>query len=123
MKYFYSLILIFFYNCSLNQERLCNDFKTGSFKSVIIINDIQYTSIFSRNDSIQVEMFDNVIDSSYVRWINDCEVIFTTINPKKMAQKKPIHVKILQTFENSYNFEYSYVGETTKQKGSATVLE
>ena len=123
MKYFYMLILISFYNCNLNQERLCNDFKNGSFKSVITIEGVEYISIFKRNDSIQVETFNNVIDSSYVRWINDCEVVFTTINPKNILQKKPVLVKILRTFKDSYDFEYSYVGETIKQKGSATILE
>ena len=123
MKYFYMLILISFYNCNLNQERLCNDFKNGSFKSVITIEGVEYISIFKRNDSIQVETFNNVIDSSYVRWINDCEVVFTTINPKNILQKKPVLVKILRTFKDSYDFEYSYVGETTKQKGTATVLK
>ena len=123
MKYFYMLILISFYNCNLNQERLCNDFKNGSFKSIITIEGVEYISIFKRNDSIQVETFNNVIDSSYVRWINDCEVVFTTINPKNILQKKPVLVKILRTFKDSYDFEYYYVGETTKQKGNATILE
>jgi hypothetical protein len=123
MKYFYILILVSFYSCNLNQERLCNDFKNGSFKSVITIEGVEYTSIFKRNDSIQVETFNNVIDSSYVRWINNCEVVFTTINPKNILQKKPVLVKILRTFKDSYDFEYSYVGETTKQKGNAIILE
>ena len=123
MKYFYILILISFYRCNLNQERLCNDFKNGSFKSVITIKGVEYISIFKRNDSIQVETFNNVIDSSNVRWINDCEVVFTTINPKNILQKKPVLVKILRTYKDSYDFEYSYVGETTKQKGNATILE
>ena len=123
MKYFYVLILVSYYSCNLNQERLCNDFKNGSFKSVITIDGVEYTSIFKRNDSIQVETFNNVIDSSYVRWINNCEVVFTTINPKNILQKKPVLVKILRTFKDSYDFEYSYVGETTKQKGNAIILE
>lgn len=123
MKYLYLTILISLCSCKINQERICNDFKTGSFKSVIRIEGVEYTSIFKRNDSIQVETFNNVIDSSYVRWINDCEVVFTTINPKNILQKKPVLVKILRTFKDSYDFEYSYVGETTKQKGTATVLK
>ena len=123
MKYLYLTIFISLCSCNLNHERICNDFKTGSFKSVISIEGVEYTSIFKRNDSIQVETFNNVIDSSYVRWINDCEVVFTTINPKNILQKKPVLVKILRTFKDSYDFEYSYVGETTKQKGTATVLK
>ena len=94
MKYLYLTILISLFSCNINQERICNDFKTGSFKSVISIEGVEYTSIFKRNDSIQIETFNNVIDSSYIRWINDCEVVFTTINPKNILQKKPVLVKI-----------------------------
>ena len=123
MKYLYLTTFISLCSCNINQERICNDFKNGSFKSIISIEGVEYISVFKRNDSIQVEKFNNVIDSSYVRWINDCEVVFTTINPKNILQKKPVLVKILRTFKDSYDFEYSYVGETTKQKGTATVLK
>ena len=64
-------------------------------------------------------MYEGKIDSSQVRWINDCEVVFKTINPKNRAEKKDIHLKILSTTDSSYTFEYSYVGETIKQKGVA----
>jgi hypothetical protein len=123
MRYFYTSMLILLFNCNLNQKRLCEDFKTGKYKSVVKIDNIEYTSIFTRNDSIQVEIFNNVVDSTNVRWINNCEVVFTTINPKTIQQKKPILVKILRTYEKSYDFEYSYVGETKKQQGKAEILE
>ena len=123
MRYFYTSMLILLFNCNLNQERLCEDFKKGKYKSVIKIDGIEYTSIFTRNDSIQVEIFNNVVDSTNVRWVNNCEVVFTTINPKNIQQKKPILVKILRTYEGSYDFEYSYIGETQKQQGNAKILE
>ncbi len=123
MRYFYTSMLILLFNCNLNQKRLCEDFKTGKYKSVVKIDNIEYTSIFTRNDSIQVEIFNNVVDSTNVRWINNCEVVFTTINPKTIQQKKPILVKILRTYEKSYDFEYSYVGVTKKQQGKAEILE
>ena len=74
---------------------------------------------FIRNDTLQVETFEGKTDSSTVRWINDCEVIFKTINPKRMVDKKDIHLKILSTTDSTYTFEYSYVGEPNKQKGIA----
>lgn len=123
MKYFSLFLLILFSSCNSNQERVCENFKNGKYKSVIIIDEIEYVSIFTRNDSIQIEIFNNVIDSSYVRWVNDCEVVFTTINPINIQQKKPVLVKILRTYEDSYDFEYSYVGETIKQQGTAVILE
>jgi hypothetical protein len=58
-----------------------------------------------------------------VRWINDCEIIFKTINPKTLAEKKDIYLKILNTTDNTYNFEYGYVGEANKQKGTARRLD
>ena len=116
-------LLLLFSSCiKLNDERLCNDYRTGNFQSSITINDIEYISKFSRNDSIQVEVFNNKIDSSYVRWINDCEVIFKTINPKSINERKSIHLKILKTGNNYYEFEYSYVGESKKQSGKAVKI-
>jgi hypothetical protein len=35
-----------------------------------------------------------------------------------MADKKDIHMKILTTSEREYVFEFGYVGDTNKQKGT-----
>lgn len=100
-------------------ERNCKDYKTGEFESTITIDDKVYTSNFKRTIDLQIETFEGKTDSSSVRWINDCEVIFKTIHPKNMAEQKNIHLKILTTTDSSYTFEYSYVGEAIKQKGVA----
>ena len=106
------ILLIFLIITSCYQvERNCTNFKTGTFKSTITINDAQYISSFTRTTTLQIEVFEGKIDSSNVRWINDCEVVFKTINPKNMAERKDIHLKILTTTDSSYTFEYSYVGE------------
>ena len=117
-------LLIFLLLTSCYQvERNCADFKVGAFKSAVTINDTEYASSFTRTNTLQIETFENKIDSSNVRWINDCEVVFKTINPKSMAEKKDIHLKILATTDSSYTFEYSYVGETIKQKGIAFKMD
>ncbi len=102
-----------------NIERNCSDFKTGKYYSEVVINEILYKSSFSRTNTLQIEVYEGKTDSSNVRWINDCEVIFKTINPKNRFEKKDIHLKILNTTDSSYTFEYSYVGEAIKQKGVA----
>ena len=120
----YSLILLFLLTSGCYQiERNCNDYRTGTFESLIIINETEYTSRFTRTNEMQIEFFEGKTDSANVRWINDCEVIFSTINPKNRAEKKDIHLKILTTTSSSYSFEYSYVGETLKQKGLAKRIE
>ena len=100
-------------------ERDCKHFKTGTFFSEVTIDGVLYKSEFSRTNDLQIETYNGKSDSAEVRWINDCEVIFKTINPKNMAAKKDIHLKILTTTDSSYTYEYSYVGETKKQKGTA----
>ena len=112
------LILIVSVSC-YDSERKCADYKTGSYYSETVIDDIMYTSKFTRSDTLQIETYKDHVDSTKVRWINDCEVIFKTINPKNMAERKDIHLKILTTTDTSYTFEYSYVGKVIKQKGTA----
>lgn len=118
MKYCCIFLLLLLTSC-YQIERNCLDFRTGTFQSTIVIDDVSYVSTFSRTNDLQIETFENKTDSATVRWINDCEVVFKTINPKSMAEKKDIHLKILSTTDSTYTFEYSYVGEALKQKGIA----
>lgn len=118
MRFLVLVLLLSFLSC-YESTRNCNDYKTGKFYSEVIINDELFKSNFIRTEKLQIETYNSKLDSSKLRWINDCEVIFKTINPKNMAEQKDIHLKILTTTDSSYTFEYSYVGETKKQKGIA----
>lgn len=122
MKLIYLLPFIVFTSC-YKTSRNCNDFKTGQFYSEVTINDKLFKSNFVRSEKLQIETYNNKTDSSQLRWINDCEVIFKTIHPKNMAEQKDIHLKILTTTDSSYTYEYSYVGETRKQKGIAYKID
>ena len=119
MKNLLFLALAFFIISCYQSERYCKDFKTGSFYSEVTIDDVLYKSEFTRSKDLQVETYNGKSDSAHVRWINDCEMVFKTIHPKNMAEHKDIHLKILATTDSSYTFEYSYVGDTKKQKGTA----
>ena len=123
MKHVILFVLFLISTSCYQNNRDCNHFKTGKFKGEIAINDKIYTSTFVRNETLQIETYEGKIDSSEVRWINDCEVIFKTIHPKSRIEKKNIHLKILTTTDTSYTYEYSYLGETKKQKGVATKIE
>lgn len=123
MKFLVLFIVMFsIYSC-YQSERDCAAFKTGTFIGEIKINGKIYTSNFVRTNTIQIETYNGETDSSEVRWINDCEVIFKTIHPKNRIEKKDVHLKILTTTDSSYTYEYSYVGESKKQKGLAIKLE
>lgn len=122
MKKILLLLTSFFLFSCYNQERNCKAFKTGKFTSETTVEGKKYTTTFERNDSMQIENFNNKIDTFSIRWINDCEYILENIKPKNREEKKAVHVKILNSKDLTYNFEYSFVGETKKQKGSVTKM-
>ena len=115
-----SLLLLTLLTSCYNQERNCTDFKTGKFTSETEIEGKKYTSTFERNDSIQIESYEGKIDTFKVRWTNDCEYIIQNMNPKNREEKKPVQMKILTTNSDSYTFEYSFVGDSKKQRGTVT---
>jgi hypothetical protein len=123
MRYTLFLSLLLLFTSCYQIERNCSDFKTGTFESIIEISDQVYTSTFTRTEDLQIETFGTKTDSATVRWINDCEMVFKTINPKSIAERKDIHLKILTTTDSTYTFEYSYVGESLKQKGVAKRID
>ena len=113
---FSALLLVSCYN----QERNCTVFKTGKFISETEIEGKKYTSTFERNDSIQIETYEGKIDTFKVRWTNECEYVIQNINPKNREEKKAVQMKILTTKDNTYTFEYSFVGDSKKQRGTVT---
>jgi hypothetical protein len=99
-------------------ERNCSDFKTGKFKFEYEIDGVKKTTVFERNDSIEIETFEGKTDTSTVRWVNDCEYVLQKKHPKNKAEEKAIDMKILTTSKNSYTFEFGMVGVDEKQKGT-----
>lgn len=122
MKIAYTLLLFVLLTSCYQQERNCKAFKTGAFTSETEIEGKKFTSSFVRNDSMQIETYEGKTDTFKVRWTNDCEYIIQNIHPKNRAEKKPVQMKILTTNSKSYTFEYSFVGDSKKQRGTATKL-
>ena len=113
-KVYYLLIIIFFSCYPL--ERDCKPFHKGKFKFSHVINNEIKTSFFIRDSLYEIEFFDGRIDTAKIRWVNDCECILTKLNPKAYNEKRPIQIRILSTNQNSYNFEYSLVGDIKNKK-------
>ena len=107
------ILSILFISC-YSVERDCIEFRTGSFEFSTSINDSIVKSTFIRTDNYEIEEFKGVKDSSTIRWVNECEFILTKINPKTNQERRPIRIKILRTYGNSYDFEYSQVNNPQK---------
>ncbi|MEC5166660.1 hypothetical protein RCH18_002407 [Flavobacterium sp. PL11] len=103
-------------------ERSCKDFKTGKFKFEHEVEGVMKTTVFQRNDSIEIETFEGKTDTASIRWISDCEYVLRKLHPRNMAEEKAIGMKILTTTKDSYTFEFGIVGSDNKQKGTVTKI-
>ena len=111
-------ILVLYISC-YSLERDCKPFQQGEFKFTQIINGEIKSSYFTRDSIFEVELFEGKIDTSSIRWVNDCECILTKLNPKNNQEKRPIQIRIISTKGDRYTFEYSLVGDSkNRQRGS-----
>lgn len=121
-KAFSSILIILLIISCKTPQRDCKNFKTGEFSFEELIEGELVTTQFTRNDTLEIAYFNGKIDSSSIRWINDCEFIVKKLRPKSMNEEKAVHMKILYTEGEFYTFEYSLVGKTKKQRGTAKKL-
>lgn len=115
LPFFLTLLCVSCYT----SERNCGEFKTGTFEFEAITGTEVFTTRIVRNDSIEIEYYNDQVDTARIRWINDCEYILKKVNPKNMSERKAIHIKILKTIETGYSFEFNKVGKSAKSKASA----
>lgn len=113
-----AIVAVITTSCFNSPTPKCTDFKTGTFSFTYTINGEEKTGVIERNEKYQIEHYENKVDTSAIRWVNDCEFTATLLHPKTNAEKKPILIKILTTTQNSYTFEYNEVGDLkNKHKG------
>ena len=102
-------------SCVEQPERNCLEHRNGEYW-VIVENDGKMdTTSISRSQNIQIEVYKQKRDTSYVRWLNDCEFVLQLANPKNKNEENPLRFKLLTTTDSSYTFEYSIA----KSKGRA----
>ena len=106
MKRSLTLFLFILLTSCYSVERNCKDYKTGDFTFTYNVDGKEKTGRFKRTESFNIDYYENMIDSSTVRWINDCEFILKKLNPKNASEDDAIHMKILSTTDSSYTFEY-----------------
>ena len=111
-------VLVLLISC-YSLERDCKPFQRGEFKFTQIINGKIKSSYFTRDSIFEIELFEGKIDTSSIRWVNDCECILTKLNPNNNQEKRPIQIRIISTKSDRYTFEYSLVGDSkNRQRGS-----
>lgn len=117
---FLSVLSLLIWSCE-EQRMKINSLKNGTFKTVLDDSDLSSTAY--RNDSLQIEFYNDKLDTFKIYWKNDFEYVLTKTHPKTILDSTPFHVKIIEVKRNSYSFIASYKGSNFKQKGKAFKLE
>ncbi|MGV6846069.1 MAG: hypothetical protein ACWA42_08090 [Lutibacter sp.] len=111
-------ILLLIFSCKpdkINPER----FKQGQF---LIPEGKGYSATFiKRIDSLQIEKYDNRIDTLTIIWKNNFAYTLKMVHPKNAIDEEPIHVKITSIKKDSYDFE-AIIGQSNYiQKGTILI--
>ena len=119
INFFLVFFAALFFSCAI-PEKNCSQFKVGEFNFESKTESGIYSSRSVRNDSIEIEFFKSSIDTSKITWVSECEYILRKLRPKTLSEEKAISVKIINTFEKGYLFEYSFVGDKkNRARGNA----
>ena len=119
INFFLVFFSALFFSCVIPGKN-CSQFKVGEFNFESKTESGIYSSRSVRNDSIEIEFFGSSIDTSKITWVSECEYILRKLRPKTLSEEKAISVKIINTSEKGYLFEYSFVGDKeNRARGSA----
>ena len=119
INFFLVLFSVLFFSCVI-PEKNCSQFRVGEFNFESKTKNGTYSSRSVRNDSIEIEFFGSSIDTSKITWVSECEYILRKLRPKTLSEEKAISVKIINTSEKGYLFEYSFVGDKeNRARGNA----
>ena len=96
------ILLISLYSCQ-NEPLDPDRFKTGVFE-IPEGKGYEKTTVI-RNDSIQIEKYQDRIDTLRIIWENNFNYTLQMVHPKTAIDEDPIHVKITNIRKDSYDFE------------------
>ena len=119
INFFLASFCLLLFSCVI-PDKDCSNFKIGEFNFESKTENGVYNSRTIRNDSIEIEFFGSSIDTSRITWVSECEYILRKLRPKTLSEEKAVSVKIINTLEKGYLFEYSFVGDKkNRARGNA----
>ena len=122
-KFFLIFVVLLLLSCGI-PEKNCSQFKTGEFSFESKTENGVYNSRSIRNDSIEIEFFGSSIDTSRITWVSECEYLLRKLRPKSLSEEKAVSVKIINTSDKGYLFEYSFVGDReNRARGNALKID
>jgi len=109
------IIVIALFSCK-NDELSADRFKTGIFE--IPAGKGYEKTVIIRQDSLQIEKYEDRIDSLSITWKNNFNYTLKMLHPKTAIDEDPIYIKITSISKNSYEFEAVIGHSNYVQKGT-----
>jgi len=112
-----SIIIVFLMiivSCK-NDELSLDRFKTGTFE--IPEGKGYEKTLIIRTDSLQLEKYEDRIDTLTITWKNNFNYTLKMMHPKTALDEDPIYVKITNLKKDSYEFEAVIGHSNFVQKG------
>lgn len=116
-----SLTIFFLFSCKHENTLTPTELKKGTFQTTLDGKTV--SSVATRNDSIQIETYNNKKDTFYIHWKSDFEYILKQKHPKTSLDSVEFVVKITGIHGKSYTFNAHYKGNKYIQKGTATKIK
>ena len=113
------LLLVVLISCKdENKAPDADRFKSGTFE--IPAGQGYEKTLIIRQDSIQIEKYEDRIDTLSISWKNNFNYTLKMLHPKTAIDEDPIHIKITNIKDNSYEFEAVIGHSNYVQKGEIT---
>ena len=109
------VLLISIISCK-NDESNPERFKIGTFE--IPEGKGYEKTIIIRQDSLQIEKYEDRVDSLSIFWKDNFNYTLLILHPKTAIDEDPIYVKITSLNKNSYDFEAVIGHSNFVQKGT-----
>ena len=121
MKKLILLICVLTVTICCKEEGLNADrFKTGTFE--IPEGKGYEKTILIRKDSLQIEKYEDKIDTLSIYWKDNFNYTLKMMHPQTAIDEDPIHVKITNIEDDSYDFEATIGFSNFVQKGTITKI-
>ena len=75
-------------------------------------------TVISRYDTIQIETYQDRVDTLSIHWKNNFNYTLKMLHPKTAIDEDPIHIKITSIKKESYDFEAVIGHSNYIQKGT-----
>lgn len=123
-RYFYFSLLTLLVTACFTPAKDCSKFKTGTFEYQTYADGELIKAKIVRNDSLEIDYYNpQEPDTSAIRWVNDCEYILRKYGAKAPGEKQSFKMRIIETEENHYTFQFSQVGEIKVKEFTATRIQ